>query len=195
MATKKTPTKITRGATPTPTPKEKKIKDEELDEEVEDNEVEDESEEEMSDDEDESGAEPAKLKSKKSDEPVDEYAESTEEKGDYLRQYQYKKVNDRPQLGGKATDPDVGSRAETMKKALLAQRQVEILIPLPEGTDPKVLHSVTLNGYRLDLPTNTYIRVPAQVAEMVRQSNNQTIQAVNSKDNLAGKKDREEALS
>lgn len=122
-------------------------------------------------------AEPEKLKSAET--VAEEEAEDeAPEEADYLRQYQYKKVNNQPQLGGVLTDPDKDSKAERMKQFLLSQKKVLILIPLPEGTDPKVLHSVTLNGYRLDFPTNAYIDVPEQVAEVIRQSNNQTVIAL-----------------
>lgn len=101
---------------------------------------------------------------------------------DYLRQYQYKKLNGIPYLGsvaGAQTDPDKGSKAEVMKASLLLQPRIRTLIPLDPGTDPKVLSSVTLNGYRLDFPTNTYIDVPEQVASIIMESNSQTNAALN----------------
>ena len=113
---------------------------------------------------------------------------------DYLRQYQYKKVNNIPTIGGILTDPDKGSKAETMKAFLLTQKRIATLIPLSEGSDPKILYSVTLNGYRLDLPTNTYIEIPEQVAEVVRQSNKQTLIALD-QFKISGNKVKEDALA
>jgi len=123
--------------------------------------------------EDELEEEPERLSSK---EEKEEKVFPEEE--DYLRQYQYKKVNNVPQVGGKLTDPDKGSKAETMKAALLKQPRVHTLIPLDPGSNPKVPYSVMLNGYRLDFPVNSYIYVPQQVAEKIVQANNQTIAAL-----------------
>lgn len=95
---------------------------------------------------------------------------------DYLQQYQYGK--ELP-LGDIRTNPSKGGKAEVMKKSLLAQPRVSILIPVPEGSDSSVPQSVTLNGYRLDLPKNVYVEVPKQVAEIIMQSQRQTVQALN----------------
>lgn len=134
---------------------------------------------------------PEKLTSQEESEMEDTDADVVEE--DYLRQYQYKKVNNIPTIGGVLTDPEKGSKAERMKKFLLGQKKVAMLIPLPEGSDPKVLHSVTLNGYRLDFPTNTYIEVPEQVAQVVSEANNQTMVALN-QFKIGGDKGKENAL-
>jgi hypothetical protein len=113
---------------------------------------------------------------------------------DYLRAYQYKTVNNRPQLGGVLTDPDKGSKAEIMKASLLKQPRVSIMIPLDPGSSPKVPYSVTFNGYRLDFPVQQYIDVPEQVAEKIRSANNQTIAALN-RDRIDGDSAKETALS
>ena len=128
-------------------------------------------------------AKPAKVKDK----------EVPGEQEDYLQQYQYKKVNDVPTIGGPLTNPDKSSKAERMKEFLLTQEKVSTMIPLDSGTDPKVPYSVNLNGYRLDLPTNTYIELPKQVSEVIRQSNNQTVAAL-SRDRIGGNKEKENAL-
>jgi len=44
--------------------------------------------------------------------------------------------------------------------------------------DPKIRHSVTLNGYRLDLPKQTYIELPLQIAEVISNSFEQTDMAI-----------------
>jgi|GEM_PF-2858134 len=134
---------------------------------------------------------PTKLSSQEVEDDV-EYEEESGD-GDYLRQYQYKKVNNRPMTGGELTDPDKGSKAERMKAALLEQESVTMLIPLPEGTDPKIPYSVSLNGYRLDFPTNTYIQVPKQVAEVISEANNQTRVALE-QFKIGGNKKKEDAL-
>lgn len=97
------------------------------------------------------------------------------EEEDYLQKYQY--VRELP-LGDPSTNPR-GGKAEIMKKALLKQSKVSILIPVDSGADASVPLSVTLNGYRLDLPRNTYIEVPKHIAEVVMQSQKQTVQALN----------------
>lgn len=97
---------------------------------------------------------------------------------DYLRQYQYKSVNNQPTVGGPLTNPDPGSKAESMKKHLLSQEKVSIFIPKAETEDPKIKLSVTLNGYRLDLPKNVYLQVPFNVAEVIRESLNQQASAL-----------------
>lgn len=156
---------------------------------------EEEYEEESSDDEEESEDEPERLKSDSSE---DEEEESKPVKGeDYLRQYQYKKINGRPFLGsvaGVQTDPDKGSKAEKMKASLLSQPRVSILIPLPEGSDPKITYPVTLNGYHLEFPYNSYIELPQQVAKVIMDSNKQTIAAL-SRDRIDGNKEKETALN
>lgn len=93
---------------------------------------------------------------------------------DYLRQYQYKKVNDVPTIGGVMTDPDKGSKAEKMKTLLLAQPKVRIIVARDPGEHGSVLMSVNLNSYRLDFPKNTYIEMPEQIAEVIMQSQAQT---------------------
>lgn len=67
------------------------------------------------------------------------------------------------------------------------------MIPLDQGTDPKIPFSVTLNGYRLDLPTSTYIELPEQVAEIIRNSNNQTVAAL-AQNRISGNSAKEAAL-
>ena len=119
---------------------------------------------------------PSKLQSKV--EVEKELGGSEKEDVDYLRQYQFKKVNNVPTIGGLLTDPEPGSKAAVMKKFLLSEPAVETLIPLPEGSDPKVPISVTRNGYRLDLPPNTYIKIPRAILEMIKESNNLTVVAL-----------------
>ena len=110
--------------------------------------------------------------------PAPAVAEVPKADPDYLRQYQYKSVNNVPTVGSRLTDPDPGSKAELMKKHLLSQEKVNIFIPKAETEDPKIKLSVTLNGYRLDLPKNVYLQVPFNVAEVIRESLNQQASAL-----------------
>lgn len=97
------------------------------------------------------------------------------EEGDYLLKYQYGK--ELP-LGDPRSNPNPDGKAGKMKAFLLSQPKVRIMIPVEGGTHPRVPASVTLNGYRLDLPRNTYINVPEQVAEVIMQSQKQTTEAL-----------------
>ena len=97
---------------------------------------------------------------------------------DYLRQYQFKNVNNQPTVGGVETDPDAGGKAQIMKRSLLSQPRVSIFVPKAESEDPKVKLSVNLNGYRLDFPKNVYLEVPQQIAEVIRESLNQQASAL-----------------
>ncbi len=143
-----------------------------------------------SENEEETEETPDRISSKNDEE---EESETTNETEDYLQQYQYKKVNDVPTIGGPGTNPDAGSKAERMKQSLLTQRRVSILIPLEPGSDPKVPSSVCLNGYRLDFPTNTYVEVPEQMAKVIMNSQSQTVAALN-QNRIDGNSKKEDAL-
>lgn len=103
----------------------------------------------------------------------DEGAEDEEK--DYLLKYQYGR--ELP-LGDPRSNP-TGGKSLHMKNMLLAQPRVRVLIPVDSGSDASVPFSVNLNGYRLDLPRNTYIDVPEGVADVIMNSHNQTERAVN----------------
>ena len=123
--------------------------------------------------------------------PDDEQAPAPEEpKGDYLRQYQYKKQT---VPGSPQSDPALGSKAETMKKFLLLQPTVRIFIPRRQGEAKDVKLSVTLNGYRLDLPKQIYLVLPIEVAKIVMDSLDQTEAAI-MRGQITGDSDKEKAL-
>lgn len=168
--------------------KEKKLPD--TAEYKDEDELEDESDEYKSEDSDDKEEPPAKLKSSSAKE---EYKDEDADP-DYLRQYQYRMVNNTPTIGGVLTDPEPGSKAERMKAFLLGQRRINMLVPLPEGSSSKVPFSVTRNGYRLDFPTNTYIEVPEAIAEMIVNSNKNTALALN-RDRIGAGSEQESALS
>jgi len=133
--------------------------------------------------------EPDRLEPLKSAEPED--LKDKGEPEDYLRQYQYKKQT---VFGSVESDPSEGSKADAMKKFLLSQKRVRMFIPRPMGETKQILQSVNLNGYRLDIPKNTYIEMPEQIAEVLKESLQQTEQALKYK-LIEGDKDKETALT
>lgn len=103
------------------------------------------------------------------------HADQVGEPEDYLRQYQYRKQT---AFGSVASDPAPGSKAEKMKAELLRQRKVGMAIQLGMNEDPSVKASVNINGYRLDFPKNSYIEIPEQVANLIMESQGQTVAAL-----------------
>lgn len=122
------------------------------------------------------------------DPPVNPLADPNYEE-DYLRKYQYRKQTP---FGSKKSDPPAGSKAAIMKAKLLKQERVMTMVPVEQGSDPSVPHTVTLNGYRLDIPKNTYLELPKQVAEVIRTSFNQTVAALSQ---FQITKEKEQALT
>ena len=110
--------------------------------------------------------------------PQEEVKVDSGEPEDYLRPYQYKIVNNVAKMGTPDTNPSPGSKAEAMKRHLLHQPKVKMFIPRPPNENKNILQSVTLNGYRLDLPKNAYIFVPEQIAEVLMESLQQTEQGL-----------------
>src|SRR3989304_465466 len=109
---------------------------------------------------------------------------------DYLRQYQYRKQTE---PGSVQSDPPGGSKAARMKEFLLSQARIRMLIPRPQGEKSTITQSVTLNGYRLDFPKDTYVEVPLQVAEVLAESLKQTNFAL-AQNLIDGNKEKETAL-
>lgn len=124
-----------------------------------------------------------------SEEPAPSPVMAKSDGGDYLVKYQYKK---QAPFGTLATNPAPGSKAEIMKKELLKQPRTNIMIPKEHKADNFPL-SVTLNGYRLDLPKQVYVEVPQQVAEVVMYNQRQTQEALKPF-RIDGNKDSETAL-
>ena len=79
----------------------------------------------------------------------------------------------------------VGSKAERMRERLAKQPKVSILIPLEGKENTKSTFPVTLNGYRLNIQKGTYVMVPKQVAEVIMNSQKQTVAALREGFNLA----------
>lgn len=128
---------------------------------------------------------PERLKS-----PEDTATEVDGSVADDLQQYQYRK-NTRP--GSPQSNPVPGSRAYKMKQGLLRQPRVRIFAPRPAGEDPSIKLSVNLNGYRLDLPKQTYLELPQQIADVIMDSLQQTEEAV-ARNQIVGDKKKEDAL-
>ena len=80
--------------------------------------------------------------------------------------------------GDPRSNPAPGTKADKMKKQLLKQDRVRIIIPKADGEDPKIRLSVNLNGYRLDLPKNTYLDLPDQIADVIIDSQKQQTEAL-----------------
>lgn len=69
------------------------------------------------------------------------------------------------------------TKVERMKKNLAKQEVKSIMIPLGPKEKLGSTLPVTLNGYRLNIPKGIYVDVPMQVAQIVADSQNQTIRA------------------
>ncbi|MBI4136858.1 hypothetical protein HY469_02235 [Candidatus Roizmanbacteria bacterium] len=119
---------------------------------------------------------------------MDKSAEVKQE--DYLRQYQYRKQT---AFGSVESDPAKGSKAEIMKRQLLAQPKVRIIVPRLPGEDPSIKATVNLNNYRLDFPKQAYIDMPQQIAELIMDSQGQTEAAI-MRGQISGNKTKENAL-
>ena len=80
--------------------------------------------------------------------------------------------------GVKGGRTPMGSKARIMKAKLARQEKVTILIPLGKSEKPGTTTPVTLNGYRLNIQHGVYVEVPKQVAEIIMESQKQTIAAL-----------------
>lgn len=114
----------------------------------------------------------------------------SEDEGDYLRKYQVRKQTVPGSVG---SDPPAGSKAEKMKVFLLKQPKVRMIFPHPVGEAPSIKQTVCLNGYRLELPKDTYVDVPEAIANVLAESLKQTNVAIQ-KGQISGDKGKEAAL-
>lgn len=71
-----------------------------------------------------------------------------------------------------------GSKAAIMKEKLSHQPKVKIYIPLGIGEKFGGTLSVILNGYRMNILKGIYVDVPKQVADIVIESQKQTVKAL-----------------
>ena len=120
------------------------------------------------------GAKPAGRVPGKKVEPEEEY--------DCLKQYEIHRPTGRPyfELSGIAYSPPTkGSKRALMKEVLLKQPRVTFMAPRKDGEHKSVHQQVCLNGYRLEIPKNTYVRLPQQIVEVLSSSLEQTEAALN----------------
>lgn len=68
----------------------------------------------------------------------------------------------------------LGSKAETQYNSLLSQPKLPIFIPLESQEKPGILETCILNGLKIAVFKGAYVDVPRQVAEVLRDSLNQT---------------------
>ena len=77
-----------------------------------------------------------------------------------------------PDKNGKKIEVYFG-KAKIMKEKLLEQDEVITFIPRTDGEAVSVPQIVNLNGYKLNIPKNTYVSLPMQIAETIRKSHAQ----------------------
>lgn len=68
-------------------------------------------------------------------------------------------------------------KAKIMKEFLLSQPEIATFIPRDPNEDKSVEQVVNLNGYKLEIPKNTYVSLPLQVHEVIRAALEQTEKA------------------
>lgn len=88
-----------------------------------------------------------------------------------------------PEEGGIVTgitgaSVSAGSKAAIMKKKLAAQPKVRILVSLEGGEKFGITKSVILNGYRMNIIKGIYVDVPEQVADVLSESQQQALEAL-----------------
>ena len=84
-------------------------------------------------------------------------------------------------------------KALAMRAHLMAQEKIGFMIPLDPLEKVGATESVTLNGYSLKIKKGEYVRIPIQVAEMLADSHNVTMHALN--DNPANMNNPESVLN
>lgn len=65
-------------------------------------------------------------------------------------------------------------KREIMRKRLMAQPVIRMYLPLEGSEKIGAIHPVQLNGFRMDIPKGVYVDVPEQVADILRDSFQQT---------------------
>lgn len=81
----------------------------------------------------------------------------------------------------------VGSKAEVMKERLALQSKITIMIPLESKEKKGSTFPVTLNGYRVNIQKGVYVPVAKQIAEVVMESQKQTVAAADELKRVDGK--------
>lgn len=65
------------------------------------------------------------------------------------------------------------SKAGVMREKLKREPTVRMLIPRVDGESKSIQQSIGLNGYKLELPKNTYVDLPMSIANVIRNSQKQ----------------------
>ena len=82
------------------------------------------------------------------------------------------------------------TKEEIMKDNLSKQPKVSIIIPLEKGESKNAVETVILNGYRLNIKKGVYVEVPKQVADIIKDSYQQTEQAIQDAQKVLSESDR-----
>jgi hypothetical protein len=64
-------------------------------------------------------------------------------------------------------------KAKVMREKLMEQSEIVTFIPHEPGEAKSVPQIVNLNGYKLNIPKNTYVSLPHQIAEVIRKAHAQ----------------------
>ena len=129
--------------------------------------------------------------------PPDPKLEDKKEK-DYLWQYEFHHDTGRPyfQLQNRSDikymPPQPGTKSAKMKAHLLGQEKKEYSIPRNPNESKEILQTVNMNGYHLELPKNTYIYLPIQIVEFLKESQMRTENAL--KGGIEGDTSKENVL-
>ncbi len=110
------------------------------------------------------------------------------------------KVDEKQFLASNTTKEDEKlhqTKAERMKTNLLSQPTVRIMVNL-EGKEVrgKSIETVILNGYRLNIPKGVYVDVPQQVADVIKNYQTATDEALHNEFEITDdKKDNKTVLT
>lgn len=111
------------------------------------------------------------------DEPEEETAEEEDEGAEGGVETAEEAPEEEAKPAAKVTDKEVEKQlrgdAAKMKAHLDKQPKVAVMIPLEVGVAPEVAEKVpfvvNMNGYRFQIKRGTFVEVPRQVAEMVKE--------------------------
>lgn len=86
------------------------------------------------------------------------------------------------------------NKAQIMKEKLALQPKIRIFMPLEGREKPGTLFPVTINGHRMYVPKGMYVDVPEQVADIIKDSLQQTEAAIHNDKEITGNAKKEEML-
>ncbi len=120
----------------------------------------------------------AKKQTIKTDEAIDTQVEDVDTSDEQETKPATKKQETKP-ASEVQTPARPMTKAEIMKDKLSKQPKVRIFIPLEKGESKNAVETVILNGYRLNIKKGSYVDVPQQVADIIKDGYQQTIEAQN----------------